>query len=111
MPKKSTTRTFYRKHYTGYTTGSMYGRDDGYPEPRVICFDNIHQLAEDKTREAERIELVVETVSPAPADLPEQIAAAKKDNARNRHRADIAEDRRKLKELAKAIKAKERRKI
>jgi hypothetical protein len=38
----SDVRCFWRKRYTGYTSGyfTHLGRDDGYPEPRVIEYND-----------------------------------------------------------------------
>ena len=55
------TKSFWRKHYTGYTSGSHLGRDDGYPEPRTRRYTSIEALAQDHgTKDKEWYEAVSE---------------------------------------------------
>lgn len=79
--KQKSQRTFIRKWYTSYVTGSMAGRDDGQPlKNQRIDFDTIHEFAADQKRDDERIEIVSETVFGLPNDWDAQVAQAIEQN-------------------------------
>lgn len=94
---KAITRTVYRKHWTGRSSGSPYGRDDGYPEPRITNYLKPEILAADHGKhQDERYEIVLETIRPLQGDELEALVNAGKakieaDRIAEEHERDMAE--------------------
>ncbi len=63
------------KEYQGFVTGSIAGRDDGYPETKRLVFDSIESLAVDPQRDQQ---VVYELVPVNTVKLQSLLAETKK---------------------------------
>jgi hypothetical protein len=57
----------YMKTYTAFTSGSLGGRDDGYPYTKSMFFTNIRDLANDYGKRLNEVYYIVST-EPFPHD-------------------------------------------
>ena len=110
LATRVTTKRIWRKHFTGRTSGTLAGRDDGHPEPCHIDYnadntDDLHDMAMSHgTQENERYEHVVERVSSiSDDDLAKIIARGKASKKRMDEESQRRRDEDELQRLQKKL--------
>lgn len=91
----------YAKKYSGFVTGSPAGRDDGYPETKILFFDDLASLAADPHRQDEIIYEVKECRPTIYRQIEEQRKLAAQQQADEQRREKEAEFERLKVELGK----------
>lgn len=90
----------YLKQYMGVTSGTMGGRDDGYPEVKHRVYHSIEELADAPTVEDEEI-FVCEPVNGS--DIAKQIAAARRREEKKKKDKDLQDKEELFNKLKKEL--------
>ena len=91
----------FLKVYTDVITGSMAGRNDGYPCTKYVVYDNIEQLSKNHGTKADEKYYNLEEIDPE--NLANEVALIKKELEEKRKQEVIANKERQYEMLKKEL--------
>ena len=91
----------FLKIYTGVITGSLAGRDDGYPCTKYVIYNNIEELSKNHGTKTDEKYYSLEEIDPK--KLAGQVALTKKELEEKRRQEIIANKERQYEALKKEL--------